>query len=536
MDLLFSYSLPIADTGIVGEARITGAILPLNFSRVVFAGSAALLEDIQVSTCVLNWIDCVKFGKFVISLQSVSGLIIRGSYVIVDRAVQPWDVHYAIRFTFCENLTIDGSYILGHGFYLTSSNNININNIIFSDSVNGIYITESQNRGGSLLYVENSSNISVDNLKVLPYSTFGRVSFVQASRIRGLKLKNWGAPSAPLNFLSQPARFFETPYFQGIWENIFIEKIFTQNTFANISQFALVVSPVQRSINIQNLRIGYDFELPVFGNNQIIKGGQGKAVFDNGGIPTNFELSGTHFYDIFNSDTTGAIGILFTEKSDTALSQSAFTDIPASPNAPILFNGKGRVYLRMANDAIIYTRNYFVLGYNGFSGHSISSSGSFTVEYDLDKGNGFSNTWQDISNIVNETVNPTIGFKDKIRFTANSDNSNNFLRGFFLDGITTLAQQEAAIYIDTIQATLLITGLVIGSETRIYDVNNNELTGTESITSSSFEYIYNWTADFNVDLVVFKTDYIPVRISLTLTESGLTVPIQQRFDRVYLNP
>jgi len=536
LDLLFSYALPINDTGIIGEARITGVILPLSFNKVVFAGLGSLVEDIQISTCVLDWVDCVKFGKFELSLQSTSGVITGGRYVVVDRLIQVWDVHYVIRFQFCQNFTVDSSYILGHGFYLGSSSDIYINNIFFSDSVNGVYISESQTRGGSFLYIESSANISVGNLRVLPYSTFGRVSLVQAIRIRGLELKNWGSFSAPLDFLSQPAKFFETPYFQGIWEDISIKEVFCENTFLNLSQFALVVSPVQNFIEIENLRIGYDFELPVFGNNQIIKGGQGKAVFDNGGIPTNFELNGTHFYDIFDSDTTGAIGILFTEKSDAGLSQSAFVAIPANPENPIVFNGAGRVYLRQVGDSITYNRSYFVLGYSGFSGHSISSSGSFTIEYDLDTGNGFSGIWKDISNIINETVSPTEGFKDKIRFTANSSNSNNYLRGFFLNGITTLAQQEAAVYLDVTQATLTITNLIIGSEVRIYDVNNNELTGTESLTNSSFEYIYNWTADFNVDLVVFKTDYIPIRITLTLTEAGLTVPIQQRFDRVYLNP
>ena len=88
--------------------------------------------------------------------------------------------------------------------------------------------------------------------------------------------------------------------------------------------------------------------------------------------------------------------------------------------------------------------------------------------------------------------------------------------------------------------TLTLTGIVTGSEVRIYDQTSptpNELTGIESTTGSTFQYTYNYIAGTLVDIVVHKEDYIYYRIeNYELGSSSASLPIAQIFDRNYEDP
>lgn len=81
-----------------------------------------------------------------------------------------------------------------------------------------------------------------------------------------------------------------------------------------------------------------------------------------------------------------------------------------------------------------------------------------------------------------------------------------------------------------------LTGLISGSEVRVFRVSDNvELSGTESSTST-FNYNYTYSTDTPVFVVVFNVDYKEIRLNVTLTSSNQSIPIQQIFDRVYDNP
>ncbi len=83
---------------------------------------------------------------------------------------------------------------------------------------------------------------------------------------------------------------------------------------------------------------------------------------------------------------------------------------------------------------------------------------------------------------------------------------------------------------------LTLTGLVPGSEVRIYDQSMNELDGTES-SGSTFVFTYNYTPDTAVDIVIHSLGYQYYRIEdyiLPATDSAL--PVKQLLDRQYENP
>lgn len=86
--------------------------------------------------------------------------------------------------------------------------------------------------------------------------------------------------------------------------------------------------------------------------------------------------------------------------------------------------------------------------------------------------------------------------------------------------------------------TLTLTGLQVGTEVRIYTAGTTtELAGIESTASSTFSYTYTYTGAINVDIVVMSISYEYLSYkSYTLGASNNTIPVQQTFDRNYLNP
>lgn len=103
------------------------------------------------------------------------------------------------------------------------------------------------------------------------------------------------------------------------------------------------------------------------------------------------------------------------------------------------------------------------------------------------------------------------------------------ITGFALPG--TAVTQSA-------QVTLTFTGLVSGTEIRIYDAGSTieNGTGVESSTTS-YTFSYSYTGDKLVDITIFNVQYIPIRYTnFLLGSSNNTIPIQQQFDRNYSNP
>lgn len=89
---------------------------------------------------------------------------------------------------------------------------------------------------------------------------------------------------------------------------------------------------------------------------------------------------------------------------------------------------------------------------------------------------------------------------------------------------------------------LTLTDIVVGSEVRLYKSNPTglfptELAGIETEDDGTFEYAYNYTGDFESDIVVVNTGYVYFRQNDNLLSSTPnTIKINQVFDRNYENP
>ena len=85
--------------------------------------------------------------------------------------------------------------------------------------------------------------------------------------------------------------------------------------------------------------------------------------------------------------------------------------------------------------------------------------------------------------------------------------------------------------------TVTIVNLIAGTEVRIYDFSTkNQRDGTES-SNTTFEFTYNYTGDFHVDIVLHNLDYKWQKLTeILLSSSAQSIPVSQIFDRDYENP
>jgi len=84
--------------------------------------------------------------------------------------------------------------------------------------------------------------------------------------------------------------------------------------------------------------------------------------------------------------------------------------------------------------------------------------------------------------------------------------------------------------------TLTISGLIAGSEVRIFRTSGDvELAGVET-SGTSFAYQYNYTGDVNVYVIVLNTYYVFRKFNAVLTDTNVSIPATQRPDRDYYNP
>lgn len=109
----------------------------------------------------------------------------------------------------------------------------------------------------------------------------------------------------------------------------------------------------------------------------------------------------------------------------------------------------------------------------------------------------------------------------------------------YIDGLELICQVDQTVLYPEASPTLTLTGVQVGSEIRVLkDSDNTELAGIESTDSSTWSTTYEYKgSSISVHIVVLALGYKYLRISgITLTDTDLSIPVQQEIDRVYNNP
>jgi hypothetical protein len=238
---------------------------------------------------------------------------------------------------------------------------------------------------------------------------------------------------------------------------------------------------------------------------------------------------GTVFYDHFKSDTTGAVGLLFNDPG--AIWDSYVTVTAGTP----VWNGLADLLLRTSGDQVVFEWPYSIKGHTAFQNAAIqvSAVGSYTYEYDIDTGSGFSGSWTAVTgaNLSPLSISPA-GVRLKVRITSTATNASAAIKGLAILTNTTLAAQAANLYpLDT--NTVTFTGLPSGCDVVVL------VAGTDTILDQrdalvTTSYAYTFSGAQTIDIGFLKPGYVPYYVrNLALTAVDSSIPVSLTLDRNY---
>ncbi len=208
----------------------------------------------------------------------------------------------------------------------------------------------------------------------------------------------------------------------------------------------------------------------------------------------------------------------------------------------MIFEKNGKCSGVNGSELIIYGQ-HLIRGITSFDGEWQESNGTGTagrgnrdfshinVEYRIDGG-----TWKAVSSItLTGEVLPISGFILDIKLTWNG--SETFICHGLYYNTTDTAQKENLLPIDQESYNLKLTGIITGSEVRVYDNEDGSATtslGTELAGVESFgggDFIYTHTGALNTVIIqVMHADYEEYIFPLPVTNKDTAFPIIQKAD------
>jgi len=249
---------------------------------------------------------------------------------------------------------------------------------------------------------------------------------------------------------------------------------------------------------------------------------------------------GSHFFDLFESNTLGRVWLAFNEP--TAFTAFQYEAILLGAGAG--FTSAGQIVMPNLNDQIIFTMGYFAIGHTAFNNSAPvltgTNTGNFSYEYDIDTGAGFSGVYKTLTaaNLITETLVPSTGFKLKYRITTTVANASNALTHIRVNTNSTSLAQEAALYPLDI-SVITISGLRANSRVQIFDVTNTVelfnaiVAGTTLVFPAPF--VANYTARIRVMNAAAASADLFIELSDTVTINGLSRSLSPQIDSVYVS-
>lgn len=253
-----------------------------------------------------------------------------------------------------------------------------------------------------------------------------------------------------------------------------------------------------------------------------------QASAANGATPFTFTAYGTHFFEQEVSATEVWLSLICgVEQSSSTWSTSVYTDDVGT----ILRDGTNGLMLRTLNDQVTWTWSYWIRGLTAFANVAPSVSGTntgnFLIQYDLDKGTGFSGSFKTLSaaNLSAETGISASGVKLKIRAKCTTANASSLLKMVTITGTTSSSDITNNPYPFN-EPPVIVTGGLSTTTAAVFKNSNGALLDAKT-DASLIKCFPEWFADAACTLRVRKGGYQPIEASFTLTESGLSYPVSQ---------
>jgi hypothetical protein len=407
---------------------------------------------------------------------------------------------------------------------IQAADNLRISKIVYADDNVGTTDTIAQSRvvetvGQCVTVVVNGIENWPNVANTHPYLALG-----MCNTTKKFQLLNCGTPSAPYNA--------GTVNIMGyIWDdggnndNIKIQRNWTTALRLGLHGGT---NTTKRLTSVNNYMVDASKTIGPQQLDSFIHGNR----FNSGGVPGSYSaVYGTCMWDGFTGDTTTRAALILVEKSLS--NPDAYQITGGSPK----FTGAGRCIFLTVGDRIEWTWQWKILGWTGLASFAVtgSNTANHLYEYSLDKdGSGFG-AWKTMTNLnlLAETgIDPVVGLGLKMRITCTTANSTNRIDSLRIDGTTTLAIQNAALYpLEAIGLT--ISGISPGSDVVIYAAGTDTVLDTGDAVGA--DYTYSYTLLQPIDIGIFKSGYRPKYIrNYTLQPDPTSIPISQDPDRNYL--
>ena len=446
----------------------------------------------------------------------------------------------AIAITYTSGANITNVKTLGLvSAYIAYSSDINLTNIDYCDRLD---TTTGTTVGQSCITVLSNTNVKVDGLTwglngivadVNPYAALVTIS----AGCTNLTLRNFGTYSNPLtstNSTYAPAYLISGAV--GGNNGIKCQKIYLSRLRTNLTSLRIN----QLNVLFEDVYVGLMTGAPtVYGKN---------AIYRKLKIPTTVPTGvannkGIHWCDyIENGDITGKIMWLAGNPTPETLPYNTLYVTPTQGTGFV--NSTFALSLDTQGDYLIAECPYEFKGYTAFRNTAPTATGTtvggFVYYYQIDTGSGWNGTWKDLTaaNLTAETISPA-GFKFKLKILQNSTGQEgSALKAVNISMVsTTQAQTENSYPLDTSNFTL--TGLIPGSEVRIYQGINPdtsvEIGGIESTAGSDFTFSHSLSNDAGY-IMILALGYQPIYLPYTFKATDESILIQPVIDRNYNNP
>lgn len=425
----------------------------------------------------------------------------------------------------CKNLTFDVLRGIGKRIIVMGCKNTWIKKLIKADNQFGTTVAAVASRAIEVSL--DSSDVSIDayenwdNLpNVHPYE-----ALLFCNTAQRVKFRNAGTALSPLSAGTVTATNMAYVYVDGgnneeiniqrVWVSGLRTGLYSSTNTSTLCKFENIYNEDAAKINLPNML------------NSLSRGNR----HNNGTVGYSYtSVYGTHFWDGFISDTATRLSVIYVEPTVSTTSQC--TIVSGSPK----FTAQGELVMDTLGDTVVWEMPYFMLGWTGITTWGVAGTNHLTkhnYEYDIDKGSGFSGTYKTLTNVnlTAETgISPTIGIRFKIKVNCTSTDATNKIRSFYIDGTTTRAIQNAALYpLDTVSITL--TGVQPGTLCAVFEeasyVDGVTSLATASTSSNTVTLTFSKPITNTYKIRLRKPGYGVVELIVTNTNLKFEIPVFQ---------
>ena len=494
----------------------------------------------------IDFTDCVFYGganggKGFLFLTTMANITFNynnqttGKVKIISNQ-QDENTMFAISGSVASNLTAYGDLILlNNGMTLLAG----CTNWVINSLVYGQLLSRGSTEDTLYNSITGSDRVTINNVRVVtggrPFKSY-QFTITDSSNVT---IRNFGEVDNKVDFSGTGLGL----NLAGITNNCLFQRVYFTNMSA--AQVVYMLNSCA-DITVENCGTDYNDEIEPDGNRVLIKGchgGSGNIGATTGTEDDYINVLASIFYDIFKSDTTGGVGLIFNDRG-----VKHYSDVVIDSGNPV-WNAIGDLIMQ-SGDQVTYYWPYWIKGHTGFTNtgtvcHLIGTNtgslgsdwGNYTIQYALDTGSGYG-SFQNatVANLTGEIISPA-GFKIAIRIICDTSNATNTIRGLQVLTNTTIADQKANLYPIQV-ATVTLTNVINSSRYEIYNLDTEAImsTGTAPPNSKTTPFSVSFEAADGTNLRVrvressATTKYLPFETQTVISSGAANVYVSQSLD------